>query len=117
MIGIILQTGAEGTLALDTAMAEGRWQAPLGIEHTVGWEAGINLRQTFPPGTFVPPMTKLEEVAVVMFEGEDWLKFFLSSAWTVLEQDPPRLILSSGKVSLTKCQNHCVVVGLSCSQN
>ena len=93
-------------------MAEGRWQAPVLIEHTVGGEAGINLGQTFLPRTFVSPVTELEQVAVVVGEGEYWLCLLLDTARTVFRQDPPRLVLSSGQVSLTKCQVHSVFIGL-----
>ena len=61
-------------------------------------------------------MTKLEEIAVVVGEGELRHHFLLRSAGTMIKENPPRFILGSGKVGVTKCHLHGVGVGLRCSE-
>ena len=57
-------------------------------------------------------MTKLEQISVVVGEGELRLHFLLSSARAMIKKDIPRFVLGISKVSITKCHDHCVGVGL-----
>ena len=61
-------------------------------------------------------MTKLEQIAIVVGEGELGLHFLLSSTGTMIKKDLPRFVLSLGKVGVTKCHLHGVGVGLGCSE-
>ena len=86
------------------------------MEQTVRWETGISLRQTFPPGAFVPSVTKSEQISVVVGEGEHRLQLLHSSTGAMIKKNPSRFLLSPGHVSITKCHHHGVGVGLGCSE-
>ena len=57
-------------------------------------------------------MTKLEQISVVVGEGEPRLHILLRSTRAMIKKDLPRFALGLGKVSISKCHDHCVGVGL-----
>ena len=86
------------------------------MEHTVGGNNVIVRFNTSSSGTFVPAMAKLEQIAIVVSEGEDWLRLLLSSTRAVFGQDSPGILLSPGEVSITKCHEHCEDIGVGSSE-
>ena len=86
------------------------------MEHTVGGNNVIVRFNTSSSGTFVPAMAKLEQIAIVVSEGEDWLRLLLGSTRAVFGQDSPGILLSPGEVSITKCHEHCEGIGVGSSE-
>ena len=85
------------------------------MEHTVGGNNVIVRFNTSSSGTFVPAMAKLEQIAIVVSEGEDWLRLLLGSTRAVFRQDFPGILLSPSNVSITKCHEHCEGIGVGSS--
>ena len=84
------------------------------MEHTVRWnKSTVAVRfDTFSPGTFGPAMAKLEQISIVVSEGEVWLGLIHSSTRAMFGQCSPGILLSPGEVSITKCQEHCEGIGM-----